>query len=129
MKTVIPALLLIALLSGCASEEYRISKSQCEPQAFSLWPVSLQKKVINKERTEERSTGKSRCRFGLMDTMDCEDETRLVSVPYQEIVTVDVNRRQRFSFIRDCAMKSCVEQYGAGDRCKSGFPLEILSSD
>ena len=132
MKTTVTALCLIALLSACASDEYRRAESQCEPEAYKNYPVSLQQRTRTETRYELVGTGQVSCYGSGMTTYsgntgfttgsaNCQEQKVPKAVEYQVTDTVDVNRSMRLTQISECAMRTCVQQYGSGDMCNRGF--------
>ena len=126
------SLFFIAMLTGCASAEFNSAKNQCSPEAYRLYPVSIQQKVENRTRYEMRGTGQFTCSStGVTNymggsafnnsTTNCVEQKVGVAVPYQEVVSVDVNAPYRNSFVSECAMRICLQQNGTGDKCKSGL--------
>lgn len=131
-RTIVSALIVVSL-SGCASTEFLAAKSQCEPQAYSLYPVSIQQQVVNKSRMELRGSGTMNCQStgtthnwgwgtstGNISTQ-CTEQQIPVMVPYQKVESFDANSVARESFINQCALRTCIETHGRVDRCKQGF--------
>jgi len=132
MPRIFPTLFAVSILVGCASAELKNAETQCTPEAYSLHPVSMQQRVETRLRTEMKGTGQISCTSsGITNymsgsafsntTTNCTEFKVPVSVPYEVTVSVDVNRGRREVFINDCALRTCRNQYGYGDKCKSGL--------
>lgn len=131
MKT-FALLLSAALLAGCASAEYVSAKKQCLPEAYRVYPQNVQPHIVNRTRWEERGTGEVTCntygsssaygyRLSSRSTTSCYERKESVPIYYQEVVAVDVNEDARRAYLSNCAMRLCIQQFGAGERCKSGL--------
>jgi hypothetical protein len=132
MKAAVIALSVMCSLSGCASDEYKRAASQCEPEAYKNYPVMLQQQVRTEIRYELVDSGQVTCSSSGITTYsgntgfttgsaNCQAQKIPKAVEYQVTDTVDVNKRIRNAQISECAMRTCIQQYGAGDKCKNGF--------
>lgn len=131
MKT-FALLLSAALLAGCASAEYASARKQCLPEAYRIYPQNVQQQIVNRTRWEMRGTGDVTCNtygsssvygYGVSSrsTTNCYERKQSVPIHYQEVVSFDANEDARRAYLSNCAMRLCIQQFGAGERCKSGL--------
>ncbi len=108
-----PYLLIIgfALLASCGTPEYRTEKKHCEAEWLLKIPPVYRQEVVTKYRTEERPTGRSTCTT-TGNVTQCQQAMETISVPYTEMETVDIRKRQRSPQIDSCAARVCTAKYG-----------------
>lgn len=123
MKPLLPVLLTLLCLVGCATQEYRNAEAYCSPPAYRQYPVVYQQRWESRVRPVEVFTGRTRCvnrdiGNGRTESI-CEPlrEIRYVDTPV--LVTVDLNQLARDTVISACAQDTCMRQFGNVD-CKSG---------
>ncbi|WP_254426926.1 hypothetical protein [Herbaspirillum sp. VT-16-41] len=115
------AMLCLGLaLSGCATEAYRATESQCAPAAYAQYPVINQTRMEMRTRPIQVPTGQTRCSSvtngNRTDTV-CQDITRTEYQQYPVYVTVDINEYGRDQVIAACARSQCLRTHGNPD-CK-----------
>ncbi|MGB9982185.1 hypothetical protein [Herbaspirillum sp. AP02] len=105
-------------LSGCATEAYRATESQCAPAAYAQYPVISQTRMEMRTRPIQVPTGQTRCSSvtngNRTDTV-CQDITRTEYQQYPVYVTVDINEYGRNQVIAACARSQCLRTHGNPD--------------
>ncbi|HZG18837.1 MAG TPA: hypothetical protein VE092_02385 [Herbaspirillum sp.] len=113
-------LCLVLALSGCATEAYRATESQCAPAAYAQYPVINQTRMEMRTRPIQVPTGQTRCSSvtngNRTDTV-CQDITRTEYQSYPVYVTADINEYGRNQVIAACARNQCLRTHGNPD-CK-----------
>lgn len=115
MKRHLVLLCLGLALSGCATEAYRATESQCAPAAFAKYPVVMQPRLETRSRPIEVPTGRTKCTTvtnGNRTESTCQDITRTEYQNYQVYVDVDINERGRNQVITACARNQCMRTHG-----------------
>jgi hypothetical protein len=107
---------LAALVSGCATAEYKQEAGICAARWLRVIPPDYEERLVDELRPERRPTGRIDCITRGHRTI-CEQEFMTVFVPYQVWVTVDVNKPERDAEIARCAAEACVARMGNGE-CK-----------
>lgn len=107
---------LIALVS-CGTPEYRAERKHCEAEWLLKIPPVFRQEVVTRYRTEKRPTGRSTCTT-TGTTTDCQQVMRTVSIPYTDVETVDIKKRQRTPQIESCAARACAARYG-NSKCET----------
>lgn len=107
----------LGLLAGCGTPEYRAQKDTCEAEWYQKIPPNLTQRLVTLYRTEQRPTGQINCStFGAYT--NCNQVMRTVSIPYQSLQTVDLNKGQRDVQVDACTQQACLAKYGNAE-CKS----------
>ncbi|WP_044530443.1 hypothetical protein [Herbaspirillum sp. B65] len=118
--TVVPWLVALLALSGCATEAYRATENLCAPAAYAQYPVIQQTRMEMRSRPILVPTGQTRCSSvtngNRTDTV-CQDIMRTEYQPYPVYVTVDINEYGRNQVITACARNQCMKTHGNPD-CK-----------
>ena len=121
--------LVMALLTGCATKAFRAVEAECAPQAWMDYPERKVQVVQTRQRVIHVSTGMRSCyttRDGAHTNTICNDLTRPEYIPYQETVVIDQNEAIRKMAIQSCATHLCVQRYGNA-QCKTDqmlFPIQ-----
>ena len=113
--------LATVLLTGCATQAYRVVESECSPQAWADYPQSKVQVVQTRQRVIHVATGLRNCfsrREGNQVHTFCNDITRPEYIPYQEAVVIDQNEAIRKMAIASCSANLCVQRYGNA-QCKT----------
>ncbi len=117
-KIVAPALgVVLLVLSGCGTPEYRVERTQCEAEWMLKIPPVHRQQPVTKYRSERRPTGETKCETTGVTTL-CQPVMETVSVPYQTIETVDIRKTQRDAQIAACAARACAARYG-NSKCET----------
>lgn len=118
INATLPWLAAMLALTGCATEAYRATESQCAPAAYAQYPIIQQTRMEMRTRAIQVPTGQSRCSSVVngnrTDTV-CQDILRTEYQPYPVYVTVDINEYGRNQVIRACARSQCVRTHGNPD--------------
>ena len=121
----------IILLVGCATPEYRSALQSCEFTKLKQFPPKFELKTVNRVRYETVPDGTRTCsKYKIKMPCSgkycvqkykikthCKDGTRQISVPYTEVISIDVNKNLRDRTSEICAKNSCVKTYG-NTECK-----------
>ena len=113
--------LVMALLTGCATKAFRAVEAECAPQAWMDYPERKVQVVQTRQRVIHVSTGMRSCyttRDGAHTNTICNDLTRPEYIPYQETLVIDQNEAIRKMAIQSCATHLCVQRYGNA-QCKT----------
>lgn len=73
-------------------------------------------RVVNRNRYEERPTGKSTC-YESDGKTTCYQEMKEIRIPYQELVEMDLNEYRRDPHIEQCTIEKCMAKYG-NEKCE-----------
>jgi hypothetical protein len=122
----IPLTILLVVLSGCATQEYRQTEQQCSFEAFQRYPVNNVTQVVTVQRPVQIPTGQTNCitnYFGSTASTSCSQVMRTEFRNFQESVVVDTNASVRQSTVQSCTAQRCFSKYG-NSSCK----VEKLSS-
>jgi len=117
----IATLIVILILSGCSTAEYRSAKNECSYDAFQKYPVNNVSTVITLTRAVQVPTGQTNCTtqyIGNYADTQCTQIMRTEYVPYQQNIVTDTNASSREGAISSCASQLCYSRYGNAD-CKS----------
>ena len=117
----ITVLLLMFILVGCSTPEYRSAKNECSYDAFQKYPINNVSSIITLTRAVQVPTGQTNCTtqyIGNYADTQCTQIMRTEYVPYQQSVVTDTNANSRQSAINSCAAQLCYSRYGNAD-CKS----------
>lgn len=104
-------------LAACGTPEYRAERKHCEAEWMLKIPPIYRQEIVTRYRTEERLTGFTTCRT-VNSITRCIQDTRLVSVPYPVVETVDIRAAQRNPQIESCAARACMARYG-NSKCET----------
>ena len=113
--------LVMALLTGCATKAFRAVEAECASQAWIDYPERKVQVVQTRQRVIHVSTGMRSCfstRDGAHTNTICNDITRPEYIPYQETVVIDQNEAVRKMAIESCAANLCLQRYGNA-KCKT----------
>lgn len=99
------------VLASCGTPEYRAERKHCEAEWLLKIPPVYRQEVVTRYRTEKRPTGRSTCTTQGSVT-NCEQVMKTISVPYTEVETVDIRKRQRTPQIDSCTARACMKRYG-----------------
>ena len=112
---------LIALFTGCATQEYRRIEAECTPAALQDYPAEMVHATVTRQRMVPIFMGRS-CSVSPGGGTICHDLVQQQWVPYQESVVMDRNEAIRNSAIQACAKNLCVQRYG-NVQCKTNERL------
>jgi hypothetical protein len=113
-------LVLLTSLAACGTPEFRAERALCAADWFERIPPDLQQRLVTLYRHVERPTGGRIC-TGKGRKRVCVPETRLVSIPYTAVETVDLNAPRRDAQIAACTARACTARYG-NPECKPPAP-------
>jgi len=116
-------IVLVASLTGCATEGYRVAESECSYKGFSQYPVNNVSQVVTQNIALQVPTGQTVCNsmsmgYGYPVQTVCNQVTRTEYRPYQQNVVSDANAANRNSYIRNCAQMLCYQRFG-NHQCES----------
>ena len=104
------------LLAGCATPEYEAQLSICELIWGANLPPKYEQVVRQGYRYIEVPDGRSVCVAKTLENGDvrtvCEEDTRLVSIPYTYLETIDRNEYAREEQTEICVHNACLKRYG-----------------
>lgn len=112
---------LVVVLSACATSEFRSAVGECTQGAYVKYPVEEVQTMVSRNRPVDVPTGQTHCTTtyrGNQASSLCSPVMRTEWVPYQEAVMVDKNKSVRESLISGCAQALCLQRYGNAD-CKT----------
>ncbi len=112
-------LVLLLVLSACASDQWKAAEAQCHLQALPIFPVATEQRWIQElpslpmmqrcvQTSYKDKDGKEHVRS------ECS-MTPLIAMPHLE--TIDLNQKARNDYVRSCAQQSCFQTYG-NTECK-----------
>jgi hypothetical protein len=121
MKSIF-ALVIVLLVAGCSTPEYRNARNSCYYDALQQYPVNNVSSVVTLTRPVQVPTGQSECTSrvrgtGRIDT-ECTQIMRTDYVPYQQSVVSDANANIRERVVNSCAAAACNRAYGNAN-CKT----------
>ena len=111
-------LVIILLISGCATKEYKNAAALCTPDAFKQYPINNIQEMVTLIRTQQVPTGQTNCvtsYIGTFANTSCTQIMRTEYIPYQQMVTTDTNRKYRDEQVKSCAVNLCLSKYGNED--------------
>jgi hypothetical protein len=103
-------------LSGC-SAAYQNASDECDKLAQGKYPPRYESKTVNKVRFESVPDGNIQCYTPppIMKNFEpqttCTQGTRLISIPYTAVETVDVEEKRRSSYASACTNRRCPEGF------------------
>ena len=114
-------IIVIVLLTSCATKEFQTAKQSCSPSAYQEYPVSNVQTMVTRYRNIQVPSGTMNCQStpngnGGVNTT-CVPQMRTESIPYQSLELVDQNAQAREVSIKACAQQLCFQQFGNSD-CK-----------
>lgn len=113
--------MLMIVLSACATPEFRSAQGECTQGAFVKYPVEEVQTLVNRSRPIQVPSGQTHCTTTYSSNQAntlCTPIMRTEWVPYHETVLVDKNKSVRDSLINGCAQALCLQRYGNAE-CKT----------
>lgn len=111
--------LIIALtfLGGCATEEWLNTSQECDQMAYAAHPKKIESRIVTRTKSISVPDGRVSCItspavVGRETQTNCTQGTTTQDIPYQEVITVDVNRDAQLNFWRSCTRDLCIKRYG-----------------
>jgi len=122
MKNFLIYLAFALVLLGCATNEYNQAEGECSASAFQRFPVKNVQEVVSRSKEVQVPTGRTNCTStpngaGAINTT-CTQETKSEWRNYQDVETLDGNKKARDSLISSCTAQRCMSRYG-NSQCKN----------
>ena len=111
----ITLIVFIVLFSGC-TKEYMAERSKCNDLAYSEYPQKMEQRIEQRYKSIQVPSGTNCSTYNGYTT--CNNTYRTETIPYTEVVNVDLNKGARQAWARECARNSCYDLYGNAD-CKT----------
>ena len=122
LATIMLAATIASSLASCSfsTAEWRAANQSCAAEWKAKIPGNWQDRVVQRTKHVDVPDGNITCRTGLSrDTPECTQGTTSISIPYTEVISVDLNAGRRNREIAQCTAIQCTNSYGNPD-CKPG---------
>ena len=107
---------VLFVLSGCGTPEYRAEQSLCKSTWMTKIKPRYEQELYNRTESRQVPTGQTTCKtFG--NTTNCTQIMRTEYYTVPAVRTVDRNKPRRDAQIDMCTRNSCAEKFGNAE-CK-----------
>ncbi len=106
-----------AVLTACATAEYRLAENECTQEGLERYPPSVESRYTEEYFWEEVYDGVHCTPVRIGHARSCSVRKSRVLRSRPVWVNVDHNAPPRDAFIRQCAAQKCILLYGNAD-CK-----------
>ena len=107
----IAPILVVGVLAGCGTPEYREQRSLCASEWFEKIPPYYDQELILVTHSRQVPTGRTICtKTG--NTVICDQVTTTEYYTVPSVRTIDRNKPRRDSKIKQCTQTACVKKYG-----------------
>lgn len=112
--------LVLCVIQGCTTAEFRTAKNQCAGDAYREYPINNVPTVVTRTQPVQVPTGQTNCSttyLGVTANTTCNQVMTTEFRNYQETVIVDTNANSREITMQRCAARLCYSRYGNAE-CK-----------
>jgi hypothetical protein len=121
MMKLMVVMVVLGLLSGCASKERKEARAGCSVEAMQQFPPQIERQTVNRVRAVSVADGTMSCTTigtSQFATTNCTAGTKLDLVPYTSVENVDLNKSSRDQAENSCTDRTCYQRYG-NTKCKT----------
>jgi hypothetical protein len=122
LATIMLAATIASSLASCSfsTAEWDAANQSCAAEWRGKIPAKWHQYTYQGTKYIDVPDGKITCRTSLSrDTPECTQGTKSISIPYTELMTVDLNAGRRNREIAQCTTLQCTNSYG-NPECKPG---------